>query len=508
LFTAFELEIASHSRWPLHLLLRKRSHTVHSAPTEGNPFYLVPRIFHFWLLFTDTTLGILQLLEPSIIAVSQDSCFLSGIAGRLAAREIVWVRTKSGKSAISAISRYQPKLVIMDSGSGSNSRVLDSVNRIRERYPTLPIFLIARKSSEALAIGALKAGVDDYFKVPLCAENLLACIDRRLFSCTGQIQSSQDKANIEARMVGNSSVMTDLKKHLKRVSMVDSTVLITGETGTGKELAAGLIHENSDRRDQSMISVNCAALPDNLVESELFGYERGAFTGAVATTRGRFEHAQGGTVFLDEIGDMTPFAQAKILRVIEDKQISHLGGAKTIKLDFRLIAATNRDPDILIEESDFRDDLFYRLNVARLHMPSLRAHIEDIPLLIEHGIRKLNRKFNRSIKGIREDVLKLLLRYVWPGNVRELMNVLEGAYINLPEKRIHYADLPVHFKKKLTESQLLPSNERKKILSALLETNWNKSTAASKLNWSRMTLYRKMTKHRIVEKRSRRRAAL
>jgi DNA-binding NtrC family response regulator len=291
--------------------------------------------------------------------------------------------------------------------------------------------------------------------------------------------------------------------------MVDSTVLITGETGTGKELAAGLIHENSDRSGSSRWSASTALhCRTAWWKANCSDTNAGRLPERWQPRAGVFEHAQGGTVFLDEIGDMTPFAQAKILRVIEDKQISHLGGAKTIKLDFRLIAATNRDPDILIEESDFRDDLFYRLNVARLHMPSLRAHIEDIPLLIEHGIRKLNRKFNRSIKGIREDVLKLLLRYVWPGNVRELMNVLEGAYINLPEKRIHYADLPVHFKKKLTESQLLPSNERKKILSALLETNWNKSTAASKLNWSRMTLYRKMTKHRIVEKRSRRRAAL
>jgi DNA-binding NtrC family response regulator len=443
-------------------------------------------------------------MDPVIVGVSRNDHMFDSIARQLAEQGVSWVRSNPGESALAAIGRCTSDLVILDSGTDPDTRVLESVNRIKERYPTLPIYLIARKSSEALAIGALKAGVDDYFKAPLCTDDLLACIDRRLLSCTSRIQSSPTKAAIDARMVGNSRVMTKLKQQLERVSKVDSTVLITGETGTGKELAACLIHENSDRADLPMVSVNCAALPDSLVESELFGYERGAFTGAVATTPGRFEQAHGGTVFLDEIGDMTSFAQAKILRVIEDKQISHLGGATPIPLDFRLIAATNRDPDILIEESDFRDDLFYRLNVARVHMPSLREHNEDIPLLIKHGIRQLNRKFNRSLKGIREDVLKLLLRYVWPGNVRELMNVIEGAYINLPEKRINYADLPAHFKKKLTESQLLPSNERKKILSALLETNWNKSTAASKLNWSRMTLYRKMTKHRIVEKRSRR----
>lgn len=401
-----------------------------------------------------------------------------------------------------AIDRHTPELVIVDSGTESDARVLESVNRIKERYPTLPIFLIARKSSEALAIGALKAGVDDYFKGPLCTDDLLACIDHRLLSCTGQIKTSRDKANIETRMVGNSQIMTELKKHLGRVSMVDSTVLITGETGTGKELAANLIHQNSDRADQSMVSVNCAALPDNLVESELFGYERGAFTGAVATTRGRFEQAQGGTVFLDEIGDMSPFAQAKILRAIEDKQISPLGGATPVPLDFRLIAATNQDPETLMAEGAFRDDLFYRLNVAQVHMPPLRMHREDILLLVDYAIKRLNYKFNRKVKGLREDVLKLLLRYEWPGNVRELMNVLEGAYINMPVKRIDYADLPAHFKKKLSASQDLHPDERKQILGTLIETKWNKSSAAAKLKWSRMTLYRKIEKYKIVEKRS------
>ena len=228
----------------------------------------------------------------------------------------------------------------------------------------------ARKSSEALAIGALKAGVDDYFKAPFCTNDLLACIDRRLLSCTCQIKTNRNKANIEARMVGNSRVMTELKKQLERVSIVDSTVMITGETGTGKELAAGLIHQNSDRADRPMVAVNCAAIPNSLVESELFGYTRGAFTGAVATTRGRFEQAEGGTVFLDEIGDMTPFAQAKILRAIEDKQISPLGGTTSVPLNFRLIAATNRQPEDLMEAGRIRDDLFYRLNVARVTCPA------------------------------------------------------------------------------------------------------------------------------------------
>lgn len=427
---------------------------------------------------------------------------LDSVASQLAAQGVSWVRSNPGGSVLAAIGRHTPDLVIVDSGTESDSRVLESVNRIKERYPVIPIFLIARKSSEALAIGAIKAGVDDYFKSPLCTDELLACIDRRFSESICRCKSRHNKAIIKDRMVGNSRVMTDLKKHLKRVSMVDSTVLITGETGTGKELAATLIHENSNRALKPMVNVNCAALPDSLVESELFGYNRGAFTGAVATTRGRFEQAHCGTVFLDEIGDMTPFAQAKILRVIEDKQISHLGGAKPITLDFRLIAATNQDPEILMEEGTFRNDLFYRLNVARVHMPPLREHREDIPEVIKFGINKFNLKFKRNVQGLKEDVLKLLFRYDWPGNFRELMNVLEGAFINLPEKKIDYADLPKQLKAKIEEHQHCPSNERKRIIAALLETKWNKSTTAAKLNWSRMTLYRKMAKHQIVEKRS------
>jgi transcriptional regulator with PAS, ATPase and Fis domain len=219
-------------------------------------------------------------------------------------------------------------------------------------------------------------------------------------------------------------------------------------------------------------------------------------------SRGRFEQASGGTVFLDEIGDMSPFAQAKILRVIEDKRISRLGGATPIPLDFRLIAATNRDPEVMMEDGAFRNDLFYRLNVARVHMPSLREHREDIPLLVEHGIKRLNRKFQRSVKGLKEDVINLLMRYEWPGNVRELMNLLEAAYINMPSGKIRLADLPVHFRRNLEAFDRIPDDERAKVLSVLMETRWNKSTAAKKLKWSRMTLYRKIAKHKIVEKRS------
>jgi transcriptional regulator with PAS, ATPase and Fis domain len=285
------------------------------------------------------------------------------------------------------------------------------------------------------------------------------------------------------------------------VANTDSTVLITGETGTGKELAAELIHRQSCRRSKPLIRVNCSAMPEGLVESELFGHERGAFTGAVAAKAGKFEMADGGSLFLDEIGEMQPYAQAKILRCIENKTVHPLGGKRATPINIRVIAATNKDPEALITEGKFREELYDRLNGARLHLPPLRERREDILELINFGINKLNRKFGCQVEGLREDVAKLLLRYDWPGNVRELMNILEGTFINMPDNRIKKADLPAYFKKKLMESQNLPSDERKRILAALLETNWNKSTAAAKLKWSRMTLYRKMHNYHIVENR-------
>jgi len=442
-------------------------------------------------------------MKPMIVVVSRNGTLLDPLASQVAAYGGEWARFESAAEAMNAIDGCIPALVIFDADNDARTRAMARLKRIKTRCSSAAIFLITQRHSESLAVGALKAGVADYFRPPFCAEDLLAAIERKLPRASGSVDKRAGHlAKTASRLIGCSPIMEDLKGLLGRVAIADSTVLITGETGTGKELAARLIHENSARAKRPLVSVNCAALPDSLVESELFGYERGAFTGAAATTRGRLEQANGGTVFLDEVGDMTPFAQAKILRVIEDKQIARLGGAAPIPIDFRLIAATNREPEALMADGNFRDDLYYRLNVARVHMPSLRDHREDIEQLVVHGIRRLNRKFNRNVKGLQKDVIKLLLRYDWRGNVRELMNVLEGAYINMPSGRIDYADLPSHFKQKLAESQHLPSNERRRILSALVETNWNKSTAARKLNWSRMTLYRKIEKYNIVEKRS------
>lgn len=402
-------------------------------------------------------------------------------------------------AALSVALERQIDLLVMASCGSEVSEDICVVKQIKEINRFLPVFLLAKNGSKAHAVASFRAGVEDYIDYPCSAEELL----RRIEASLPQEKEPSQESGSARSMVGESKPMREISRFIHKVAATDSTVLITGETGTGKELVAFLIHEKSRRSQKPFVCVNCAAMPDTLVESEMFGYERGAFTGAVSARLGKFEVANGGTVFLDEISDMTPFAQAKMLRTIESKEIYRLGGRKIIPLDVRVTAATNKDPEELISEGKFREDLYYRLNIARIHLPPLRERKEDIQRLIGHGIEKLNRKYKRTVQGLSDEALFSLMRYDWPGNVRELMNLLEATFINLPQKEIAFADLPKLFQKKLNETKSAATSERKKIFSALLETKWNKSQAARKLHWSRMTLYRKMMKYNIVEQERR-----
>ena len=294
--------------------------------------------------------------------------------------------------------------------------------------------------------------------------------------------------------------MQEIKAYLHKVAVTDSTVFITGETGTGKELAAEMVHYCSSRQDSPFVRINCAAIPEGLAESEIFGHEKGAFTGAVAAKPGKFELANGGSVLLDEIGDMCTSAQAKILRTIERKEVSRLGGKSTFPVDVRVIAATNRDPEDLVSAGTFRKDLFYRLNVARVQLPPLRERKEDIPYLLQHFISYYNHQFGRQVEGFPDETLNYLLNYSWPGNVRELKNLVEAAFINLPSHRTSMMELPRTYQEKLKYTAGLSQNERDRLLATLFATNWNKSKTARQLHWSRMTVYRKMEKYRLNKK--------
>ena len=300
-------------------------------------------------------------------------------------------------------------------------------------------------------------------------------------------------------MIGNSLPIWKVKTYLRKVAMTDSHVLITGETGTGKELAAQYIHQQSTRRTKPLVSINCAALPDGLLESELFGYERGAFTGAISSYAGKLKLADGGTVLFDEIGDMSPYAQAKILRVIETKEVYPLGGRRSVPLDIRIIAATNRDLDRESSKNEFRQDLYFRLNVARIDLPPLRERKDDVPLLIDHYVQKFSARFGRGIEGFSKEAMELLLNYDWPGNIRELMNLIERIFIDPPREKVSVAHLPESLRRPLPARQETVPAEREILLYTLSQTNWNKSKAAAQLNWSRMTLYRKLAKYHIKE---------
>ena len=311
-------------------------------------------------------------------------------------------------------------------------------------------------------------------------------------------QSVMAQRSTATSMIGNSLPMWKVRSYMRKVALTDSHVLITGETGSGKELAAQYIHQQSARRGKPLISINCAALPDGLLESELFGYERGAFTGAVSSYAGKLKLADGGTVLFDEIGDMSPYSQAKILRVIETKEVYPLGARRGVPLDIRIIAATNRDLDRQMASNEFRQDLYFRLNVARVDLPSLRERKDDIPLLIDHCMQKFSARFGRGIEGFSKEAMELLLRYDWPGNVRELMNLVERIFIDPPGEKIGVADLPESMQYPLPARQETVPAERELLLYTLSQTHWNKSQAATRLNWSRMALYRKIAKYHIV----------
>lgn len=299
-------------------------------------------------------------------------------------------------------------------------------------------------------------------------------------------------------IIGNSLAIWKVKTYIYKVAATDSHVLITGETGSGKELAARCIHQHSVRFNKPFVAINCAALPDGLLESELFGYERGAFTGAFTPYPGKLKLADGGTVLFDEIGDMSPYAQAKILRVIDTKEVYPLGARRSVPLDTRFIAATNRDLEQQVVHGSFRRDLFYRLNVAQINLPPLRDRKEDIPALVDYYIQRYSRHTRNEFKGFSIEAMEVLQNYRWPGNIRELMNLIERVFIDPPARQIDIADLPMTMSSVTGAKEEKPAEEREMLLYTLSKTNWNKTKAAERLRWSRMTVYRKIAKYHLV----------
>jgi nitrogen regulation protein NR(I) len=314
-----------------------------------------------------------------------------------------------------------------------------------EEEPELPIVLITAHGTIDTAVEALKSGAFDFVTKPFDKDEVRQIVSKALR--TRELRGADATPTPAARgarfgIIGGSPGITDLYAILERVADTPTTALITGESGTGKELVARALHEHSARKDKPFIKVNCAAIPKELIESELFGYERGAFTGAVTSKPGRFELANGGTLFLDEIGEIPIEMQVKLLRVLQESEFERVGGIKTIRVDVRLVAATNRDLKRLIAAGSFREDLFYRLNVVPIRLPALRERTSDIPLLVEHFLTKFNERLRKKVEGAEAEAMDLLVQYPWPGNIRELENVIERAVLFCDTQALRASDLP------------------------------------------------------------------
>ncbi|KPK28329.1 MAG: Fis family transcriptional regulator [Nitrospira bacterium SG8_3] len=381
---------------------------------------------------------------------------------------------------------------------------LEALKRLKEVNPEAEILMMTAYATVDTAVQAMKEGAFDYLVKPFDPDEVEMQIKKIVQHKDLVLENLLLRKTLEEKfqydeIIGKSDAMQEIFGMISRVAPTDSTVLITGESGTGKELIAQAIHANSQRSYMPFIAISCGALPDTLLESELFGYEKGAFTGATHAKRGRFEMADGGTLFLDEIGDISLKTQVGLLRVLEQKEISRLGSEQTTKVDVRILAATNRDLKQAIQEKRFREDLYYRLNVISIHIPPLIERTEDIPLLVETFIRKCCAEMNKEEKKVAPSALKLLMEYDWPGNVRELENVIERALVIGQAREILPDDLP--FSRRPLRPTELPKSlklmEKIHIERVLKENDWNISKAARELEIDRQTLYNKMQKYEI-----------
>jgi len=319
---------------------------------------------------------------------------------------------------------------------------MEILSRVKAARPDVPVIIITAHGTVDSAVEAIKLGAFDYITKPFEHAEIRSVVAKAARTQEAAQGHVPPEGRARQSLIGSSEKMGEIFKVIDKVADTPSTVLITGESGTGKELVATALHDGSSRRDKPLIKINCAAIPKDLMESELFGYERGAFTGAVTSKPGRFELADGGTLFLDEIGEVPIEMQVKLLRVLQESEFERVGGIKTTKVDVRLIAATNRDLEKEIEAGRFRKDLYYRLNVVPIHLAPLRDRATDVPLLVRHFIEKYNKRLNKKIEGISDEALARLQAYPWPGNIRELENMMERVLLFADGPRIELGDLP------------------------------------------------------------------
>lgn len=459
--------------------------------------------------------------NETILVVDDSPAVLNGIAEILQSNGYTVDTAPDGAIAIDKINDKFYDIILTDLAMPKKDG-MEVLKYITENSPESMCIIITGYGIIKNAVEAIRSGAFDYLTKPVKSEEIQVVIERALNYRDLKRENTTLKKQLTTRyayenIVGDSENICAVFRLIDKVAQTDSTVLIMGESGTGKELIAHAIHYQSDRRDKPFIPVNCGAIPEELLESELFGHEKGAFTHAIRTRIGRFELAHSGTIFLDEIGDMSPNLQVKILRVLQGHQFERIGGTKTIKTDIRVIAATNKNLEEAVEAGRFREDLYYRLNVIPIHVPPLRERASDIPLLAHHFLEKFNKSKKKNIKSISKEVMQCFMSYNWPGNVRELENMIERLIILANDDKITIRDLPerllAHRKKDTARPQqhnALPEEglylhavvnefEKNLILQALDRSGWVKNKAAQLLNLNRTTLIEKMKKQKLMK---------
>ncbi len=416
----------------------------------------------------------------------------------------------SGAAGVSLLADESPDLVFLDVWMPGMDG-LDTLVQIKNVRPDATVVMISGHATIETAVKATRLGAYDFVEKPLSLEKILLTVSRAVEHGRLERENAalRERLNQRLQIIGESAAMTRLREQIATAAPTNGRVLIQGENGSGKELVARAIHDLSARREQTFVEVNCAAIPEELIESELFGHEKGAFTGAVARRRGRFELADGGTIFLDEIGDMSVKTQAKVLRALEEQSFERVGGRETIKVDVRVIAASNRNLETLIAAGRFREDLYYRLNVIPIEVPPLRARRDDIPVLVDHFIQVFCAENGKRTKTVAPEALAYFLAYEWPGNVRELRNMVERLVIMAPRDEIGIDDLPAPLRpkdvapvgadgKERSLREARDNFERAYILAELRANDWNMTRTAERLGIERSHLYRKIKTYGIV----------
>lgn len=452
-------------------------------------------------------------MKPKILIVDDDETHCRMLETVLNAENYETAVSPDGQAAIEAVETTFFDLILMDIRMAKLGGI-EALEKIKTLNPEIPIIMMTAYSSVATAVKAMKSGAYDYLTKPLDIDELTLLIDKALRHTRLEQENVLLKEQLGSRfdfsnIIGRSQAMKELLETVALVAPTEATILIQGESGTGKELIANAVHQNSSRSSQPLIKVNCAALPETLLESELFGHEKGSFTGAQSARKGRFQMAHKGTIFLDEIAEIPMSLQSKILRVLQEREFESVGSSKTIKVDTRIITATNKDLQEEIQANRFREDLYYRINVVSLTAPALRLRRDDIPLLADHFLKRYAEKNKKTLNGFTPKAMDQLVHYNWPGNVRELENVLERAVIMARGRLITAEEFPSNLKAldpepepKVPEAnppaeRSLKQMEKEMILQTLSESDGNRTRTAKILGISRRTLQLKLKEYGV-----------